>query len=175
MNECDGTDCIELASIDLSPLDTGWHDLELPYDIRDWTAVMGFACTDGVNARVAVFVSTAIGNDQGSYAETSSSIQVDNFCMGDGIVSVKNISDRLPLRIFPNPNPGKFTAELPEAATSGMSFRVIGLTGQVLREQLTQTGLTIQTVETGDLPAGLYFLQVVSDNKVIAIEKFVKQ
>ncbi len=65
MNECDGSACIELASIDLSPLDTGWHDLELPYDIRETTLVVGLACTsvgnDGVIARVAIFVTTAIG------------------------------------------------------------------------------------------------------------------
>ncbi|MDO8366253.1 MAG: LamG-like jellyroll fold domain-containing protein [Saprospiraceae bacterium] len=79
------------------------------------------------------------------------------------------------IRIFPNPNSGTFSVELSEAGTPGMSFRIIGLTGQVLREQSAQTGVKMQTVQAGDLPAGLYFLQVVSDGKILAVEKFVKQ
>lgn len=81
----------------------------------------------------------------------------------------------LPIRIFPNPNPGTFTVQLPEPASPGLSFRIINLTGQLLREQYTQTGNTLQTVQAGDLPAGLYFLQVRSEGKVLATEKFIKQ
>ncbi len=83
--------------------------------------------------------------------------------------------EKTALRIFPNPNAGTFSAELSEAAEAGMQFRILGLTGQVLREQTAQTGSKLQTIQTGDLPGGLYFLQVLSEGKVLAIEKFVKQ
>ena len=45
----------------------------------------------------------------------------------------------------------------------------------MVKEQSAQAGGSLQTVQVGDLPAGLYFLQVVSEGKVLAVEKFVKQ
>lgn len=76
--------------------------------------------------------------------------------------------------IFPNPNPGTFSVELPVAAKPGLSFRITGLAGQLLREQPTQAGTALQTVQVADLPSGLYFLQVVFAGRVLAVEKFVK-
>jgi Secretion system C-terminal sorting domain len=90
-------------------------------------------------------------------------------------VSATNPVNAINLRIFPNPNAGNFSVELPEAAEPGMVFRIINLTGQVLQEQQIQTGVTTQAVEANELPAGLYFLQIVSEGKVLAEQKFVKQ
>ena len=95
--------------------------------------------------------------------------------MGDGSVSVKNIAGLLPLRIFPNPNPGMFSVEMPEPAKPGMTFRIIDLTGRLVQEQKTEPGSMQQTVRASELPASLYFLQVVLEGKVLAVEKFVKQ
>ena len=83
--------------------------------------------------------------------------------------------ERLRLRIFPNPNAGSFTVELPASATPGMSFRILSLTGQLLGEQRMQIGNTTQRIMVENLSAGLFFLQVISDGKVLAVEKFVKQ
>jgi hypothetical protein len=77
--------------------------------------------------------------------------------------------------IYPNPNAGTFRVELSEAATPGMTLRIVSLTGQVLREQPAQAGRVIQTAQTGNLPAGFYLLQVVVEGKVLAVEKFVRQ
>ncbi|MBK6994724.1 MAG: T9SS type A sorting domain-containing protein [Lewinellaceae bacterium] len=79
------------------------------------------------------------------------------------------------LHIFPNPNAGTFMVELPEPASAGLTFRIVGITGQVLRDQVVQSGITTQTVQADGLPSGLYFLQVVSNGKVLATERFVKQ
>ena len=167
--------CLKLASIELAPLDAGWVDVQVPYDITAWNVVD--TCGDepyGVYVRPVIYVNNALGSNQGG-ASTRSSVQIDNFCLDGTLVAVHNPVQKLALRIFPNPNPGIFTVQLPEAATLGMSFRIVGLTGQLLRTQSTQTGSAIQTVQAGDLPAGLYFLQVVEDGSVLAVEKFVKQ
>ncbi len=90
-------------------------------------------------------------------------------------VSATNPDRAINLRIFPNPNAGTFSVELPEAAEPGMVFRIVGLTGRVLRTQQMQAGVTPQTVEASELPAGLYFLQIVSNDRVLTVEKFVKE
>ncbi len=79
------------------------------------------------------------------------------------------------IHIFPNPNSGVFTVELPTPATSKMKLRVTDLTGRLLLEKQTEEGNSIQTVKASTLPDGLYFIQVISEGKVVAIEKLVKQ
>jgi hypothetical protein len=79
------------------------------------------------------------------------------------------------ISIFPNPNPGIFRIELPSTTVSDMSFQILNLTGQVVQMQDMQPGLSTQLVHADDLPAGLYFLQVVSNGRPLAVEKFVKQ
>jgi len=81
----------------------------------------------------------------------------------------------LPIRILPNPNPGTFTVELPEPVKPGTTFHITDLAGRLVQEQKTEPGSAQQTVRAEILPAGLYFLQVVSEGKVLAVEKFVKQ
>jgi hypothetical protein len=177
-NGCVGFACTELASIDLSPFDTGWVDIEFPYDLSNWvgpdTCKVPSSEISGLLLRLEVFVTNAIGSNQGGGA-TRSTIQIDNICVDGQLVSVKNPAGPISLRIFPNPNPGTFTVELPEPAKPGTSFRITDLTGRLVKEQKTEPGSAQQMVSAEALPAGLYFLQVVSEGKVLAIEKFVKQ
>lgn len=42
-------------------------------------------------------------------------------------------------------------------------------------ETETAAGIARQTVQASNLPNGLYFLQVLEEGKVLAVEKFVKQ
>lgn len=93
----------------------------------------------------------------------------------DELVGASETTKDSQIHIFPNPNTGSFTVELPQAAGADMQFRVIDLTGRLVSAQNAQTGSTRQAVEVGAVPAGLYFLQVVSEGKILAIEKFVKQ
>jgi hypothetical protein len=110
----------------------------------------------------------------GNASGCSSVAEVDSLCANNSS-AILGIWERQSLNLFPNPNPGTFSVELPEAAEADMKFRIVGLTGQVWLEQMTQTGLTTQTVQANTLPSGLYFLQWVANGKVLAVEKFVKQ
>ena len=108
------------------------------------------------------------------YNRVLTECEVDLVCM-TGYVPAKEPRIETSFRIYPNPNPGIFTVELPEAAAPGMMFRITDLAGRLVKEQETDAGSKQQTVQAVALPDGLYFLQVVSDGKVLAVEKFVKQ
>ncbi len=89
--------------------------------------------------------------------------------------SVVPSAGTLSCTISPNPNAGAFELNLSEVVESGTMLRITDYAGRLVLEQQTEAGNKHQTVQAGDLPAGLYFLQVVSDGKVLAVEKFVKQ
>jgi hypothetical protein len=173
MDECEAATCYDLATIDLAVLDTDWVDITIPYDLTDW-AVTDTSC-GGVKVRLAVFVTTPLGSEQGTQLETRASMEVDNLCVEGSLVGVKALPYRHSLRISPNPNQGTFRVELPEEAATGTLFRITDLTGRLVQEQATARGSKQQTVEAGHLPDGLYFLQVVVEGQVFAVEKFVKQ
>lgn len=166
--------CLRLANIDLSPFEEGWYELQVPYNLSEWTTPDDCGDLQAVLARPAVYITNALSSLQGG-SETFSVVHIDNFCFEGTIVAVKDPFKDAPFRIYPNPNSGAFTLELSQAATPGMAFRIIGLTGQLLLEKTAEAGSVRQTLEAGALPAGLYFVQVVEDGRVVGIKRFVKQ
>ena len=86
MEDCDGIACFELANIDLSPFDTGWLELELPYDLSGWAALD--TCPDGgLLVRPAIFVTS----DESALlpGAKSTRVHVDNFCMPQSTCAVQ--------------------------------------------------------------------------------------
>lgn len=103
-------------------------------------------------------------------------VGIDNLSMCTNSISdTKNLSTLKPIRIFPNPNPGSFNVELPQAATNGMTLRVRDIAGRLVLEKPAQTGNKLQTMQTENLSGGMYLLQVVEKGRVVGVEKFVKQ
>lgn len=104
-----------------------------------------------------------------------------------GIDNIEMCSSKVPLwvsthneqkeriRIFPNPNNGHFTIELQNVISSDMIFRIVDLTGRKILEKLGDQILQTKTIDTSILDSGLYFLQVVSKGKILAVEKLIKQ
>lgn len=75
----------------------------------------------------------------------------------------------------PNPNTGAFTLTLPEPAPPGMVFRLLDLTGRLVQEMPAETGFAQQSVHAAGLPSGMYWVQVISDYRVLAVKRFVKE
>jgi len=90
-------------------------------------------------------------------------------------LSKNNLSIESQIQIFPNPNDGNFNVELPNEAEQGLRFRINDFTGRLMQEKSIETGIKLQSVEAQQLPEGLYFLQIVSEGKILAVKKFVKQ
>lgn len=174
-NPCEGIDCYELASVPLPVTDTGeWFDIEIPYDLRDWIALDSCNDFSGVLVRPVIFVVNDFGTNQGT-ENTYSYAQLDNVCFNETIVSVYDPHRTESIRIYPNPNSGEFYIEMRNPAKQGMTLRIISLTGQVLTDKIVDVGHTIQSIDASYMPEGMYFIQVVSDGRVLSIDKFVIQ
>ena len=109
------------------------------------------------------------------YNKVLSQCEIDSLCSTRLVSGIGDKDDRMHLSIFPNPNTGTFTVELPKVATKSMTFRIKDLLGRTLLDKQADVGKETQTIEAARLPDGLYFLQVVSEGKIIGVEKFVKQ
>lgn len=77
--------------------------------------------------------------------------------------------------LFPNPNSGFFSLDLFQPASAGVSFGICDQNGRLLIEMQAEAGIQVHNFNTESLPSGMYFLQVISEGKVVAIAQFVKQ
>ena len=105
-----------------------------------------------------------------------SAVGIDNFeICSSATVNTKDVDALSSFKIVPNPNQGTFTVVLSEPASLGMKLRILDPTGKYVQDFTTQINNDEQTIQANHLPSGLYFLQVISDGKIIGVEKFVKQ
>ena len=105
-----------------------------------------------------------------------STIGIDNIEMcASTTVDTKESTVSRQFQIVPNPNQGTFTVVLSERATLGMKLRILNSMGQIVQDFTPKVGSETQTIEAYHLPNGMYFLQVLSEGKLIGVEKFVKQ
>ena len=165
--------CLSTVALDLESFDTGWVDVEVPYDITNWAAQEPCS-SGGILLRPVIHVNNDISREQGG-DEARSKITLDNFCVDGKFVGTTDLLIQHGLRIFPNPNTGDFTVELTEAARPGMVFKITDPTGRLVLQKPVDAGTERQLVQAGGLPEGMYFLQVVTEGKVTAVGRFVRQ
>lgn len=175
---CPDARCYSLAVLeDLLPFDDDdWYELRIPYNLSDWAALD--SCGDfagGIPARMVVFVSNYLSEEQQSAGPVRDAILIDNICFRGMTVSAKELALSKGLRLYPNPTPGHFTLELPAPAPSGTTIRITDPTGRLALEATAEVGSERQQVQTGALPAGLYFVQVLQSGRVVGVSRFVKQ
>jgi len=170
---CTDPDCFEVANLEL-PNDEilDWSVVDIDYDLSDILAEDPCSSppTSSLKVRPVIYLTNSLANED-------SRLQLDIFCLqGKGFVLGSSVPfDKSSLRIFPNPNTGEFTVELAEAATPGMVFKITDTAGRLVLQKTTDTGSARQIVRATGLPEGMYFLQVVTEGKVTAIGRFVRQ
>lgn len=73
------------------------------------------------------------------------------------------------LAVYPNPNAGAFRVDFELGAAQRVELKVLNATGQTVwvRTMDSTTGLQHQTVDLSDCAAGLYLLQVTSEEGVV--------
>jgi len=174
LNECDGVNCFELASISLEGLDTGkWHELQIPYDVSRWAVMDSCGATPNVLVRPLIYVTNGLSSVQGS-ADTYNFVQVDNICVNGNLVVLHDPVPHPAIHLYPNPTTGELTIELIDPAANNMSFRITNPAGQVVLKKETEMGKRIQTIDVSSLPQGMYFLQIYNETRLLGVEKFLR-
>jgi hypothetical protein len=176
IEDCEASLCFELASIDLSQVDTGWFEFQVEYDLSQWnnTATCVQSGSSGIEARLAFFVTSPYTNEQGE-PESRARIQIDELCIDQLSVGIIPVNHDFSLRIYPNPNHGEFNLELSDQATPETTIRILSLTGQILFLKKAEIGQLIQRLELSHIPDGMYFVQIISEGRLMSVNKFVKQ
>ncbi len=171
---CGSGGCYHLASFPLSELRyNDWNEWEVPYNLRSW--ITEDDCGDSsVIVRPAIYVTNALSTEQGGL-ETYSLCQLDRVCLSENIVSTHDLAVSKEILISPNPNNGTFFVHLDQTDVQNISVRILNLTGQLIREEPLESGISSPEVRVEDLTNGLYFIQVLAKGQIIHYGRFVKQ
>lgn len=77
------------------------------------------------------------------------------------------------LRIYPNPSKGFSTLEIQETMKN-LTIKIINLTGQVIYQKDNIID-SKNSIDLSNQAAGIYFVKIMSADKIYAVEKIVKQ
>ncbi len=167
---CQSEDCYELLNLPHSDLTSNeWYAIEFPYDLRDW---MAEDPCGGVLVTPVIYVTNGLWTIQG--ADTKSSVIVDWICIERAIVGIENQYQNQRVQIFPNPTTGRLNIEFDEPVQSDLNIQVINFTGQTVLKEKIDMGEAIHTIETDQWSSGMYFIQIISDNQILSVNRFVK-
>lgn len=174
-DDCNPETCYAIEDKKKEILDKNqWMELTFPYDLSDWAISDGCKDVPSVRVRPALYFYNHLSDDQGGI-NTKTIIAVDNFCLGGMLVDLDDIQVQKSIHLHPNPTPGSFTLTLHTPAEPGMSIRIASLTGKTLVKKEAETGTQQQLLEAGNLPAGMYFVQLWNAGRLVGVEKLVKQ
>ncbi len=94
---------------------------------------------------------------------------------GSGIIDTPEVrthsSSPLELSVFPNPSAGNFMIQFPENSKGELDVRVIDLQGRVVAEYQSTEQAALPIDLEGQLPSGMYLLQVSQQGAVIGTER----
>jgi hypothetical protein len=104
------------------------------------------------NCAIAMMQVTRLGGGGAFYANGS-------------VSGIGNINEMEGVDIFPNPTNTVWNIVLPESSEQTMDFQLYSADGRMVQSQVLHTG-TINAVNAGELPTGMYFFRMVSGGKV---------
>ncbi|MEP7197339.1 MAG: T9SS type A sorting domain-containing protein [Saprospiraceae bacterium] len=111
--------------------------------------------------------------------------QSENEYSNVGLDNIELCSSKLPLithsekigafRFYPNPTDEYITVEMQQEFNSGMTIQISDLTGRRIIEKQLLPGSFSQIIEVSSLSSGLYLVQLISNGKVMSVNKLIKQ
>jgi PKD repeat protein len=166
---CDEADCFDLGSVEFTQSDTGWFDLQLPYDLSNWSA---FDPCGGVLVRPAIYITNSFGNDQGG-TDNRARVQIDNICFVEPSTAVDEFENIYNIELFPNPASGKCWIRMEENFTSDVVLSLIDIHGKFLYKEVLTAGTMEKELNLDNYPSGVYFVQLKQNSASIWTSKLV--
>lgn len=111
--------------------------------------------------------------DQNGCTNTAMSAIYVDICTG-----IDNVDVDSGIEIYPNPGSGMFNIRITSASTHDFSLRIFDVTGRMVmkRAALEKTGQSLySTVDLGGEPEGVYYMQIVSEHKVITAKVVIQR
>jgi hypothetical protein len=153
-----------------------WYEVRIPYNLSGWSP--SASCgkgTGSIPVRVLVSVTNEFTDSQGD-GYNRDAVLIDYISFNSLSTSIESPAFREgSMRLYPNPASAYFTLEMAQEPAPGTFIRIIKPSGQVVSERQAQAGECIQTFDSGSMPAGLYFVQVLTEGRLIGVEKLIKQ
>ena len=85
------------------------------------------------------------------------------------------ISEKANLKVYPNPNSGQFYLLMEMSNNKAAAINIYDLKGQlIIAETVAGSGETLLSIDLGEVPAGMYYVQLISKGAVVT-EKVVVQ
>ncbi len=176
--DCQDANCYPLAVLEgLLPFEEdAWYELQIPYNLADWAALD--SCGDqagGIPARMAFYVSNLLSEEQQSAGLVNEGILIDQICFRGMTVSANDATQGLPLRLYPNPTTGNATLEWTAGSPKNARLILADATGRFIRNAAIPDGARSMPVRLDDLQPGLYFIQILSAERLYGVVKVVKR
>ncbi len=89
--------------------------------------------------------------------------------------SLETLEKGTTLRLFPNPTTGQLMVEWDDAGLKNTVVQIVGPLGQLIRSLQVPAGSTRVETQVGDLPGGIYFVKILTENGFVKVLSFVKQ
>lgn len=115
-----------------------------------------------------------VNPDDGAYDGT---VTIDWISFGASIVGIEAPELLQTLRAYPNPAEDRIRVEYTLQQSSSVELRVSNMMGQQVIGQVTQqaTGLHQVDLNLQELPQGMYFLQILTDNELAGTLRLLKK
>lgn len=117
----------------------------------------------------SIFLSTSMSPASGNGNKIDRIVELyDSSFVPAGVpVAVKNNA----LRVYPNPARQEVTVSLHNATATGLSYRLLNVTGQVAKQGKMEKG----TISITELPAGMYHLLLTDTKGAVFTAKILKE
>ncbi len=109
------------------------------------------------------------------YNRVLSECEIDSFCLISFTTGTKEESPSESFQIVPNPNNGSFHIKLEKPLSKNSKIRILDLVGKTLWIQDIKDNGSYPLIEQESLRAGMYVIQLISDGRITASKKWIKQ
>ena len=164
------TDAVRLTWVTASEKNSAFFDVQRSLDGQAFATVLSTAA-QGNSTQPSVYAGLDSKAPASRLYYRLRQVDLDGTVAYSTVVTVAGTDATLTeLVVYPNPTAGRLTATLP--AASGRTYRVLNALGQVQRQGLAE--VANPAVEVGQLPAGLYFLELRMATG-LQVRRFIKK